>query len=147
MHSIEFKHNIYKGFGYINIDLLKNHEEVVEDRASSLLNYLRSIENYVVIPSILICNQTNTIIDGHHRCWALKELGVKEAPVTFINYSHADIVTHLTEGIITKKEIIDAALSGNLLKPKSSYHHVIDIYGEPKPLLLLSSLSKCEIGR
>ncbi len=147
MHSIDVKHDIYKGFSYINIDLLKNHEEVVIDRAKSLLQYLNSIETYVVIPSILICNQTNTIIDGHHRCWALKELGVKEAPVTYINYSHPDIVTHLNEGIITKKQIIDAALTGKLLQPKSSYHHVIDIYGEAKPLLLLSSLSKCEVGR
>lgn len=146
MHSIEVKHDIYKGFSYINIDLLKNHEEVVEDRASSLLNYLRSIENYVVIPSILICNQTNTIIDGHHRCWALKELGVKEAPVTYINYSHPAIITHLEKGIITKKEIIDAAMTGKLLKPKSSFHHVLDIYDEAKPLILLSSLSKCELG-
>ena len=144
MHSIEVKHDIYKGFCYINIDLLKNHEEVVEDRAISLLSYLKSIENYVVIPSILICNKTNVIIDGHHRCWALKEMGVKEAPVTFINYSHPDIVTHLSE-TISKETIINAGTTGDLLKPKSSFHHVIDVYGEAKPLLLLSSLSKCMV--
>lgn len=144
MHSIDVKHDIYKGFGYINIDFLKNHEEVVEDRASSLLTYLKSIETYLVIPSILICNETHTIIDGHHRCWALKELGVKEAPVTFLNYSHPNIVPHLNDSI-SKKEIIEAAVTGRLLRPKSSYHHVIDIYGNPKPLILLSSLSSCPI--
>ena len=144
MHSIDVKHDIYKGFSYINIDLLKNHEEVVEERAISLLHYLKSIENYVVIPSILICNKTNVIIDGHHRCWALKEMGVTEAPVTYINYSHPDIVTHLDDSI-SKETIISAGISGQLLKPKSSFHHVLDVYGEAKPLLLLSSLSKCMV--
>lgn len=143
MHSIDVKHDIYKGFGYININFLKNHEEVVAERATSLLTYLESIENYLVLPSILICNETHTIIDGHHRCWALKQLGIKEAPVTFLNYSHPSIIPHLDDSL-TKKEVIDAATTGILLKPKSSYHHVIDIYGDAKPLILLSSLSRCD---
>ena len=40
-----------------------------------------------------MCEQSNTIIDGHHRYFALKELGLKKIPVTFINYFSEKIKT------------------------------------------------------
>lgn len=115
------------------------HELVVENRFISLKNYLETLQPYIIIPSIIACDKTSVIIDGHHRYQSLITMGIKQIPVTFINYSHSSIVPDL-DHLITKEEIIEAALSGNLLKPKSSFHHVINSEGKYFPVILLSSL-------
>lgn len=115
------------------------HELVVENRFLSLKNYLETLRPYIIIPSIIACDKTSVIIDGHHRYQSLLKMGIKQMPVTFINYSHSSIVPDLDD-LITKEEIIEAALRGNLLKPKSSFHHVINSDGKYYPIILLSSL-------
>ena len=119
---------------------VKLHEFVVEDRMSSFVEYLKTLKPYVVLPSILVCSQTMTLIDGHHRLEALKRLGLQMCPVTFLDYSSDRIITDLDPGI-SKQEIIDAAETGQLLQPKSSFHHVIDDSGRRRPIILLSQLS------
>jgi len=127
---------------FVDKSFLLQHEQIVEERAKSFLNYLKSIEGYVVIPSILACSKTNVIIDGHHRYWALNQLGLKEFPVTFIDYYSELIVPHISEEI-SKDTIILSANSQNLLPPKSTYHHFKNIIDNKLyPIILLSSLFK-----
>ncbi len=141
MFSFDFDTSIIKKIDLISINEIKAHEQIVEERAVSFLNYLKSIENYIVIPSIIICSKTNTIIDGHHRAWALKELRMKYIPVTIIDYNHPDIIPHITDGI-TKADILKSAESEKLLAPKSSYHHIIGADKTLYPLIMISSLFK-----
>jgi hypothetical protein len=127
-----------QGFCHVN-DVLC-HEEVVADRLEKFVDYLRTLEPNIILPSIIVCEETNTLIDGHHRYHALIALGYEWCPVTYIDYSHASIVPHLSSAI-TKKDIVDAALKKQLLSPKSSCHHLIDNKGMLRPIILLSSLS------
>jgi L-serine kinase (ADP) len=141
MYSFQFNHSIIKGLDIVDINVPVAHELIVDDRAISFFNYLKSIETYLVIPSIILCSKTNTIIDGHHRAWALKELGKTKIPVTYIDYDHSDVIPHIDDSI-TKEIILESAKNKTLLLPKSSYHHIIGSDKELYPLIMISSLFK-----
>ena len=66
-------------------------------------------------------------------------------PVITINYDSELIIPDLKEGI-TKQEIIEAGLSGNLLASKSSFYHIRDIYNQTHPLILISPLSNFKLN-
>ena len=141
MFSFEFNNKIIVGMDVIDITIPIAHEKVVEDRAITYYNYLNSIENYLVIPSIILCMKTNVIIDGHHRAWALKKIGKTTIPVTYIDYDNPDIIPHI-DSDITKDDIIQSAFTGKLLEPKSSFHHIKGFDGQQYPIIMISSLFK-----
>lgn len=143
MHSINLKENVVLSNGFLNVNEILPHEEVIVDRMEKLVNYLASLKPYIIISSILICSETNMIIDGHHRYYALSKLGFEKVPVTKINYQSKLITTHLDNGI-SKDILIKAALSQIVLPPKSSFHHIIDVDYKLQPIILLSSLSRLD---
>ena len=51
------------------------HEKVLIDKKEVLKGNLKYKDDQLIISTILICSQSNMIIDGHHRYTALKELG------------------------------------------------------------------------
>jgi hypothetical protein len=140
MYFIDFPKDIITSTQEVDIDILKCHEEVVEDRLNSFIEYLNTLDGDLLISSIIVCNRSFIIIDGHHRYHALKTFGVKKVPVTFINYGSAEIKAYSDDRIL-KYEIIDVVNSGRLLSPKSTKHVIWDkeknMY---MPILLLSSL-------
>ncbi|MBS1671493.1 MAG: ParB N-terminal domain-containing protein [Bacteroidetes bacterium] len=137
--ELKIDKDLITGFKILNCNDLKGHELVVQDRFKALTSYLQSLKPYIILPSILVCDKTNTIIDGHHRYSALIELGIQEIPVTYINYNHNSIVPHIDDSI-SKQRIIEASMSGKLLEPKSSFHHIKNLDGKYLPIILLSSL-------
>lgn len=140
MTQLEAK--IVKSNNYIHYTKLYPHENVVIKRKNKLVKYIKSIEDYIVIPSIIACKDTNVIIDGHHRYFALIELGIYLIPTTFIDYNSKNIHTHTNSKLITQKNhIIESALNRKLLKPKST-KHVIFSKNEVFPLIILSKLCK-----
>lgn len=132
--------NVVESHELAPLSTVKPHELVLENRLESFVAYLESLRPYVIIPSILVCAKSMMIIDGHHRYHALKALGYDYCPITCLNYSDEAIITH-TETTITKKALVAAALSGKLLPPKSSFHHICDQKNEVRPIILLSQLS------
>ena len=86
------------------------------------------------------------IIDGHHRYFALKELGLEKIPVTMINYFSDKIITDKNDSLM-KHDIIENALSGKLYEPKSTKHL---IYCEQKsdwfPITLISALFNLKLN-
>jgi|TARA_B110000238_G_C15803837_1_gene301362 ParB-like chromosome segregation protein Spo0J len=142
MYSINLKNpEIIISTGIKNFRDVLPHEKVIEKRKKSLIKYLNSYEEYFVIPSIICCRKTGLIIDGHHRYFALVDLGIKDIPVTSIIYEGESIRTHSDlEKSINKELIINRAISGNLLEPKSTLHQVLTKDLNWKPLILLSSL-------
>ncbi|RLV61416.1 hypothetical protein D5018_01625 [Parashewanella curva] len=144
MYSLDFNEPLVKGFSWEHPDLILTHEKVVEERCASLINYLESLKPYVIVPSILVCDKTNVIIDGHHRYFALKKLGFEKIPTIKLNYSNHRIITDLNEQPIKKEVVIQHAVNKNLLEPKSTFHHIVDVSSEPQPIILLSSLAKLE---
>lgn len=139
MYSINIHANIVMKSELVNASELLAHELVVEDRLQTLVQYLSALNPLITIPSVLVCHKTKMIIDGHHRYFALQQLGFKKIPVTWINYGSEDIITDETNSI-DKQILIDAALNNQPLPPKTSCHHILDIQKEKHPIILLSVL-------
>jgi len=145
MYSIDFDKSIIKNISQLNIDSLFPHEKIISKKSSTLTNFLKSFDDYIIISSIICCSKSKVIIDGHHRYFTLKNLGFKKIPVTQIDYFSEDIRTGINEENI-KHKIISYALNGNLLEPKSTSHKIFSHKSKTwEPIILLSSLSKIEI--
>ena len=140
MFSISIKNEIISKVKFIDIELLKCHEQVVLERKESLVSYLKSLNPEILISSLIVCDQTNMIIDGHHRYSAMKELGINIVPVTYVKYQSDFIKTHV-DNRISKDEILHASLTNKLLEPKSSKHLIYDNDSKTwKPIILISTL-------
>ena len=97
MYSIEFDNNIIKEVELMDINLLNPHEKIIKKKKTKLTKFIKSFDEYYIISSILCCHETNVIIDGHHRYFALKELGFKNVPVTKVDYS-SDLISTGVDG-------------------------------------------------
>ena len=146
MFSIKIDDNIIKDVCEIDINLLFPHEHVIVDKKEILKNNLKYKDDSVIISSIIICNESKMIIDGHHRYFALKELGIEKIPVTKINYFSDKIITDKTDSLM-KHDIIENALDGKLYDPKSTKHL---IYCEKRaswfPITLISALFELKLN-
>jgi ParB-like chromosome segregation protein Spo0J len=114
-----------------NIKALKEHEEIRPD-------YLEELKNQILWDGILkmpiaVDKKTYVILDGHHRLQALKRLGYTKIPVILIDYHSPNIkVLAQREGeMVTKDLVIQAALAGKRMPPKTS-RHMLMVNGEWK---------------
>ena len=144
MYSIDFENDLIKDVKMIDIDLLNPHEKIIEEKKISLVKFIKSYESYYIISSIVCCHETLLVIDGHHRYFALKELGFKKVPVTLIDYKSDSIRTGIMNPL-DKKFIVDVGKSSTLLEPKSTEHAVYCNKSKNwEPIILLSSIFKIE---
>ena len=144
MYSIDFENDLIKDVKMIDIDLLNPHEKIIEEKKISLVKFIKSYESYYIISSIVCCHETLLVIDGHHRYFALKELGFKKVPVTLIDYKSDSIRTGIMNPL-NKKFIVDVGKSSTLLEPKSTEHAVYCNKSKNwEPIILLSSMFKIE---
>ena len=81
------------------------HEKVSLRGINKLKNYLNNFHSEIILPSILVCNKSNVIIDGHHRFHALKLLEVDQIPVSMIDYN-SDLILTNEKNSLSKEEII-----------------------------------------
>ena len=124
--------------------MLNPHEKIIEKKKTSLAKFIKSYENYYIISSIVCCDQTLLIIDGHHRYFALKELGFKKVPVTLVDYQSDSIRTG-KRNALSKEYIINIGKSSDLLEPKSTEHAIYCNRSKNwEPIILLSSMFKIE---
>lgn len=147
MYSIDFNADIIKGLELIDVDLIYPHEKIIEKNTSTISNFLKSFNEYIILSSILCCSKTMVIIDGHHRYFSLKKLGFKKIPVTKLDYFSSDIKTSMDQKY-SKNQIIDHGINGTLLEPKSTSHLVYCNKSKKwQPIMLLSSLFKIEVNK
>jgi len=123
MFSIKLDNDIVKEIKEVSIDDILPHEKVIVDKKEVLKSSLKYKDEYIIISTILICSQSNMIIDGHHRYTALKELRYDKVPVTIVNYFSDKIITDEND-TFSKKEIIYRSKTGDLFEPKSTKHLV-----------------------
>jgi hypothetical protein len=109
----------------IHIDKLNDHEELDPFHLQSLKAEIES-DGFLKMP-IVVDRNTNTIIDGHHRRNALRQLNCKRIPVIFINYDSYEVIAVAWRdgGEVTKDSVLNAALSGRRLPPKTTKHLVL----------------------
>ena len=144
MYSIDFDNSLVKGVELLDINMLNPHEKVIEKKKTLLAKFIKSYENYYIISSIVCCDQTLLIIDGHHRYFAMKELGFKKVPVTLIDYQSDSIRTG-KKNALSKEYIINFGKSSDLLEPKSTEHAIYCNRSKNwEPIILLSSMFKIE---
>lgn len=108
-------------FDIVCISELRGHELPSESRVEELKNDLK--RRGLLIKPIVVDRNTMVILDGHCRCDALKRLGCSKVAVRFVDYSSKEIDVESWNGErITKEEVVEAGLSGKLMRPKTSRH-------------------------
>lgn len=115
----------------IDLEELREHEEIRPEYLEELKNQILS-DGLLKMP-IAVDQSTYIILDGHHRLHALRRIGCKRIPVVLVDYQSSQIeVIPWREGErVTKEMIIETALSGKRMQPKTS-RHMIRVEGELK---------------
>lgn len=110
----------------LEIARLKEHEAVNEQHLEEMKEWL--IRDGVQIDPIIVAKDYMVILDGHHRAKALKELGYSKVLAYVVDYYDEEIEVHSwrEEERFTKEGVIEAALTGKQLPPKSTKHIVKD---------------------
>lgn len=133
---------IIHGFRWANVGDLLEHEEVRDDKASALKQYIEIQGDYATVPAVLACSRTNMIIDGHHRFTVIRSMGFDRCPVLYLDYGHHDILVHGDPAHshygLTKQDVVDAATDRRPLSPKSTNHVVRAGNGSLHPIVALS---------
>jgi ParB-like chromosome segregation protein Spo0J len=112
------------GVRIVEISLLRGHERLDPKR---LINLKAEIESDGILKrSVAVDMNTNVILDGHHRTGALRLLGCSKIPVLFVDYQSSRIGVRIAENgrEYPKHKVLEAALKGELLHSKSTWHYV-----------------------
>ena len=104
--------------------VLKEHEEIIENNLNIRIKKIKKRGFY---KPIIADNQTNVILDGHHKWNAAKEFGLSKVPTIFVDYFkdagvQVDVWPECGKDSITKEEVIKMGLSKNVFPPKTSKH-------------------------
>ena len=114
------------------------HEKVSLRGINKLRNYIHNFNSEIILPSILVCNKTNVIIDGHHRFHVIKLLKVDQIPVSLIDYN-SDLILTNEKNSLSKKEIIKSAKNNKIFPPRTS-KHLVNFKKHCFPLIIISDL-------
>ena len=111
----------------VALDWLKPHEEIKIRNRDKLLDMTKRWGGFT--KPLLVDSETGAILDGHHRYSVALQLSLKRVPVILIDYlSNDEITVGVWPGCglnqITKQEVIEMSLSGNLYSPKTSKHTI-----------------------
>jgi len=113
-----------EGLDILDIGSLRGHEEVIpenlEKRTAKLL------ERGFYKP-IIVDRESMVILDGHHKWTAAKNLGLARVPVLLVDYLadggvEVDVWPDCGKDSITKHEVLEMGVSGNVFPPKTSRH-------------------------
>ena len=134
----KIRHEVVLRKEYVNYSELIPHELVNNKQINSFKSYIYNFMPEIILPSILVCNKTNIIIDGHHRYYVLKTLKIKSVPVSFIDY-HSEIILTDRKKKLSKEKIIKSA-KNKILYPSKTSKHYIKFKNQFFPLGLISDL-------
>ena len=111
------------------LEVLRPHEQILPKKVNQLEKMTHRWNAYT--KPLLIDRATGTILDGHHRYNVAQRLELLCVPCVLIDYLEdslieLDVWPNCGRDKVTKNEVIQAALSGNLFTPKTSRHRLSD---------------------
>ena len=129
----------------VSLDWLKPHEEIKIKNRDKLLEMTKKWGGFT--KPLLVDSHSGAILDGHHRHSVAVSLGLKRVPEILIDYMGNDDVSVAPwpgGGLetISKQDVIDMSLSGDLYPPKTSRHTISNHL--PPIHILLEELSRIE---
>ena len=103
---------------------LRGHEEVIPDNLETRTSKLLSKGFY---KPIIVDRESMVILDGHHKWTAAKSLGLARVPVIMVDYLVdegvlVEVWPDCGKESITKTEVLEMGLSGDVFPPKTSRH-------------------------
>lgn len=107
-------------------DLLRPHEKINPLRAVFLLIKI-SVGGKFITP-LLVDAQSKTILDGHHRHWVAKKLGLKKVPCWSVDYFNDQTIfvfPRRTSIPVDKSKIVERAVAGNKYPHKTTRHEYV----------------------
>ena len=113
-----------EGVEILDIGSLMGHEEVIPSNLESRTAKL--LERGFYKP-IIADRSSLVILDGHHKWTAARVLGLAMVPVLLVDYLvdggvEVDVWPDCGKASITKQEVLDMGISGDLFPPKTSRH-------------------------
>lgn len=108
----------------VELEKLKEHEGVNPKYLEELKEEIKTDE--VLKFAIAVDENTNIILDGHHRFNALKKLECKKIPVVFVDYNSPEITVKKgkTNEELTKCMVMQAGFTEKKLPPKATRHMI-----------------------
>ena len=131
----------------VPLEILRPHEQILPKKVDQLERITHRWNAYT--KPLLLDRATGTILDGHHRYNVAKRIGLLCVPCVLIDYLDDDSIEldlwpNSGRDSISKQDVIDAALSGDLMHPKTSRHRLSDHL--PPIAVPLSRLKQPAIG-
>ena len=113
----------------VPLEVLRPHEQVIERKVDQLERMTHRWNAYT--KPLLLDRTTGTILDGHHRYHVAQRIDLQCVPCVLINYLEdesieLDLWPNSGRDSISKQDVVDAALSGELMSPKTSRHRLSD---------------------
>ena len=113
----------------VPLEILRPHEQILPKKVDQLEKMTHRWNAYT--KPLLLDRLSGIILDGHHRYHVALRLELICVPCVFIDYLEDDSIEldvwpNCGRDTVTKQEVIDAALSGNLFSPKTSRHRLSD---------------------
>jgi len=120
------------------LEKLREHEETDPEHLKELTQQIAA--DKVLKHPIVVDEKTSVILDGEHRFNALKSLGCKRIPAVYVDYNSPNIVvqTWRNNYNLTKRDVVEAALSGKRFPPKTTCHMIRN----SETLMHISSIEK-----
>ena len=120
---INYLHNLsYKEVDVVLIDIsiLFDIEEHILERKETLKTKILQEKEWS--RPVVVENNNNLILDGHHRVNIAKELGMKRVPAVLVDYDDIKIWSLRKQETVNKNLVIEKALSGNIYPNKTVKH-------------------------
>lgn len=107
----------------VDANALLSHERTSRAKVAQVK---RSIAASGLRKPLLVDYESFTVLDGHHRLRALRELGASRAPVFFVDYSHDAVrVRGRRKRVrVSKKRVVQRAERGFLFPSKTTKHEL-----------------------
>jgi len=108
----------------VEIERLRGHERTDEARLKALKAEIES--DGMLMRPIVVDEETDVVLDGHHRLEALRLLGCSRIPVCYVSYVSDRIgVMSMVKALeITKSKVVQAAMRGEPFPPKTTWHYL-----------------------